>query len=75
MDKRERLTQLQNAHAQHVQLLQQTQANIIRIEGALEILREQIADEDAAALPANVVPINRKRKPKIIDVPAEQTLA
>lgn len=68
MDIRERLNQLKQVHAQHVQLSQQTQANIIRLEGAMEILQEQVNDEDAkssdtsvevAPQPAAVVPIDR----------------
>lgn len=49
MDIRARLQQAQQVHAQHVQLAQQTQANIIRLEGAMEMLRELVAAEDVAA--------------------------
>lgn len=63
MDIRERLNQIEQAHAQHVQLLQQTQANIIRLEGAAEILREQVNAlnaEEAAKLPPAVEPTPAK---------------
>jgi hypothetical protein len=52
MNIQERLSQIEQAHAQHVQLMQQTQANIIRLEGAAEILREQLADEQQQQAPA-----------------------
>lgn len=74
MDIRERHQQLQQAHAQHVQLLQQTQANIIRIEGAIEMLNEQIAAEDA--VPVVPAPNRRSRRADsklklVTDKPAE----
>ncbi len=46
MDIRTRLAQIEQVHAQHVQLLQQTQANIIRLEGAMDILKEVVAAEE-----------------------------
>ena len=73
MDIRERQAQLQQAHAQHVQLLQQTQANIIRLEGALEMLNEQIAEQDAVAV-APAQPNRKARRAshlKLVEPPAE----
>lgn len=59
MDTQKRLKELQQSRAQHLQVLQQTQMIVFKLDGAIELMNEIIAAEAQQPSQVNIDPVER----------------